>query len=244
MTQFPESVSTPDGKVKGSFSHSPSAVQEKIRRDRAAEALKAKNAEDAERERLARENRTDETAEEGEQPFSLPKLVDSSVYGKLSFEHFKEKYKSIFDQVRDKVHLTKGCVEFEVTVSGQKISLSSLTKGQQRFVNFISRGDSSTSRLPSVNDQEEFGNWFLLMAITAAGSQDIRLPRTPRISSSEFERERTDEEVTAFLANEKVQSKLNWLDDMANEVYQQLYNVATDIITATFLAVREDIVNP
>lgn len=243
MTMFPESVSTPDGKVKGSFSKSPNAVNEQIKRDRADAAVKAKELEDKERDRLASEN-TGKAEEVGEQPSTLPKFVDSAVYGRLTFDHFKEKYLTIFEQIRDKVHLTKGAVDFHTEISGQKISLSSLTKGQQRFVNYIARGDASMTRMPSLDEQEEFGRWFLLVSITAAGATDVRLPKPPRISSSEFEKESTDKAIEDYLKNEKVRSKLVWLDDLANEVYQHLFNVVTDLMTAVYLAVREDILNP
>lgn len=243
MTMFPESVSTPDGKVKGSFSKSPNAVNEQIKRDRAEAAMQAKADEEKERDKVAKESGNQE-AGEGEQPATLPKFVDSAVYGRLTFEHFRDKYLSVFEQVRDKVHLTKGYVEFTTEVGGQKISLSSLTKGQQRFVNYISRGDAAMTKMPSLDEQEEFGRWFMLMAVTTAGAKDIRLPKPPRISSSDFEKEATDKAVQEYLKNEKVQSKLNWLDDMANEVHQHLFNLTTDLLTAVFLAVREDILNP
>lgn len=242
MTMFPESVSTPDGKVKGSFSKSPAAVNEQIKRDRADAAVKAKDLEDKERDRLAKENVEKEAVEE--QPSVLPKFVDSAVFGRLTFDHFREKYLTVFEQIRDKVHLTKGAVDFNTEISGQKISLSSLTKGQQRFVNYIARGDASMSRMPSLDEQEEFGRWFLLVSITTAGAKDVRLPKPPRISSSEFEKDRTDKAIEEYLKNEKVLSKLDWLDDLANEVYQHLFNVVTDLMTAVFLAVREDILNP
>jgi len=244
MTMFPEGVSTPEGKVKGSFSKSPGAINEQIKRDRAAESVKLKASEDAEREKLARENKGGDDDAESEQPSILPKHVDSAVYGKLTFEAYREKYLSVFEQVRDKVHLTKGYVEFNTEISGQKISLSSLTKGQQRFVNYIARGDAAMTKMPSLDEQEEFGRWFLLMSITSAGAKDVRLPKPPRVSSSDFEKDKTDRTIREYLDNKQVESKLTWLDDLAQEIYQHLFNVVTDLLTAVFLAVREDILNP
>ena len=241
---FPESVSTPEGKVKGSFSQSPGNVNEQIKRDRAAEAVKAKAKEDAERSKLAAENTPGDKDGDGELPLALPKFVDSSVHGRLSFENYRKKYEAVFDQVRDKVHLTKGHVELQTEISGQKISLSSLTKGQQRFVNYIARGDASMAKMPSIDEQDEFGRWFLLMAITTTGAKDVRLPRPPRISSSAFGKDQTESDIKEYLANEQVKSKLEWLDDLSHEVYQHMFNVVTDLMTAVFLAVREDLINP
>jgi len=241
---LPESVSTPEGKVKGSFSQSPANVNEQIKRDRAAEAVKAKATEDAERNKLAADNTPGDAETDGELPLALPKFVESSVHGRLSFENYRKKYETVFDQIRDKVHLTKGYVELKIEISGQKISLSSLTKGQQRFVNFIARGDASMAKMPSVDEQDEFGRWFLLMAITSAGAKDVRLPKPPRISSSAFGKDQTEVDIKAYLADEQVKSKLEWLDDLSHEVYQHLFNVVTDLMTAVFLAVREDLLNP
>lgn len=240
---FPDGVSTPSGKMKGSFGKSPGAVNDEIKRERAEATVAAKEREEKEREKVADTNKNGESAENKATPI-LPETVDSAVYGTLKFEDFKEKYESVFDQVRDKVHLTKGYVEFETELGGQKIALSSLTKGQQRFVNFVARGDASMTKMPSLDEQEEFGRWFLLMAITKAGAKDVRLPKPPRISSSDFEKDKTEDAVKAYLEDKQVESKLTWLDDLANEVYQHLFNIVTDLMTAVFLAVREDVLNP
>lgn len=238
---LPKNVNTPEGVMKGSMA-SPSKIEQQINKDREAEAA----AHDQKTKESAESLREGESpAQEKESPFELPKLVDSVVYGRIKFEKFREHYAPVFEAVRDKVHLTAGRVTFKTTMTGgMKISLSSLSKREHRFVNYISRGESSIFKQMTTGDQEELGRWLLVLSLRQYGQSDLSVPPPPPIYTSGPLAEDLETSIKKYLKDEVVQKKLEWVDNLANEVFVYLFNAITDVFTALYLAIQEDMENP
>ncbi len=230
-----------DPKAKGSFV-SPAKVESDLSGKR-MEAAAAK--EKAERATASSDSaETDDTAKEAREAAGLPDTILSAVDNReMPFLEFRGKYKAIFDQVQDKVHLSRGCVSFKTTVArGQTVGITTLSSGQQKIVHHLSK--ATKTGLSTGVVQDEFYRWTLLFSLVEYGAQNVSVPKPPRVFSSGPLADKSEEALLEYLNNTEVVEKLERLDDISAMVHSEIVNVAIDVMTAGSLAIREDMVNP
>lgn len=241
MSGIPSTVATPEGRMKGSF-FDPKKIEETLKQDRAKNASTSSLAEN--NDPKLDKDKAEKPGAEKEEFLVLPEMVISGVHGRLTYEHFKEKYEKIFTAVKDKLHLAHGFAELATTTTGRThLVLRSLTKGQLRFVNLMSKDASyigSQQRL----DEEEFLRWALVFSLSQYGQLDVSVPKPPTLYTQGAAGEKMEAIVADFVAQEKVKGKLALLDDMPIPVYSVLVNLYVDLSTALSLAIQEDIKNP
>lgn len=219
---------------KGSFA-SREKIEEKIRQDRAE--AQSTDAEDS-----ASTESTEETAKEREEA-GLPEKVMCGAEGKeIAFDEFRVMYTPIFDAIRDKVHLSRGWVDYGTQVAGQRVRIRTLTTGEQKFVSYMSK--ATNSGFSSSVDQDEFYRWSLMFSLTDYGAQNVSVSSPPRVFSNGPLSDPSADEAEEYTKKELVSAKLKLLDDMPYAVYDRLIGVMVDVFFATQLAIREDMVNP
>jgi len=233
------------GKASAGSFQSKEKIEEQIRRDRTEQAAKA-----AQNERLKEEAESEGEEKKEDSPTAIPKKVPCAVHGKeIPFEKFRKRYEDVFDQVKDKVHLSRGCVEFSASVGGgQRIKVKTLSSGEQKFVSHMSK--ATNSGFSKAVDQDEFYRWTLIFALIQYGTQNVSVAAPPRVFSSGPFQEKSEEDVEAYLglgeieSDSKVREKLDLIDSLPQMVYNEITGIVVDVMQATSLAIQEDVVNP
>lgn len=122
----------------GSFGGSREQVEQAIAQKRASENLQ----QNVEQQAEAAEQKEKERVEE-EVNSKLPRIVDSGILGRTTFEKFKEMYKSVWDQVADKSHFLSRRVTFTTEIP-MHITVQSLTQAEQRCLELWAPNKSMT----------------------------------------------------------------------------------------------------
>lgn len=153
---------------------------------------------------------------------ALPEEVVSAV-GRLPYSKFKERYRSVYDQVFSKEYLLTGRVTHDQPLAGTTFTLRSL-KSRER------------NALAALQTQSDFVSSQYTRAALAAGLAAIGDKEYPAVK---LEVGGYD----AWAANPAVKALLEWIDEADETLVDYLMGVHMDISLAKTFALREDLKN-
>lgn len=223
MPETPKSLSI---KSPGSF----------VSKDKIVEAVQAqKTAEEINRTQTDVEKEKADAADKArieEIDRLLPKRVLSS-HGEISYETFKGIYASIWEQVKEKEHLSIGFCTFKgEALPGVIVTLRTLrTRENRAIIRWMPSVDPGGGIL---NQEADAYYRSIRLALALTNFDGNELPPLPEISPTDPD---------SWIKHPTVVQKVDWLDKLPEEVVFHLGSVLADVTNAFRLALRENLKN-
>lgn len=213
---------------KGSFV-SASEIRDKIDAQQAAVQI-AQGQTDAEKEKIAAQ----EAARLKEIDELLPKELICSV-GRMSFDTFKRRYKTIWDQVSSKDHLARGyCIFEHEAAPGVKTSYKTMRSVEMRLLSRVS--PTTPAATDPIKYADEGYQYRLVRVAMGVLEWDGRqLAPLPLPGSSD--------PVGAWLALPDVAARLKMFENLGDELLDLLLGTLNDVTNAYRLALQENLKN-
>lgn len=202
-------------------------VENAIRANQAKDQI-TRSQDDAEASRAEEE----EKKKDAEIDALLPEFLESSIFGRISYRTFKKAYESIWEQISDKTHLARGyCVHSAKPEPGLEISFRTMRSNETAYLNTLVAKAEDYGDF--VGEELKYRSARLAVAITGFGEMD--LPDLGEALSKSGLKE--------WYEVDAVQSRLEWLGKLPEELVNSMSGILTDIVVAYRLAIRENLKN-
>lgn len=217
------------GSPRGSFGASGAEIEKQVREGREAELLESQAKEVAKERVEDRKSKRDEKIDA-----KLPKQVQC-VAGVVSYDEFKQLYKSIWEQIEEKDHLLTGRITFDTKIGKTEIRLQSLKRREEQALTAYEPtpiGFKDTSPQDRAAQQIGFQSRRMVIQIVNLGEAtfpDFKL--TPETRSD-------------WESDEAVIQAMDYLLDMDPTLFEHLVTLIGDMDQAKYFALVENMKNP
>jgi hypothetical protein len=168
----------------------------------------------------------------------LPKEVGSS-FGEVSYAMFKERYETVWTQVADKMHLSRGFCIYEWEVAPDvSVMIRTLKTGEMKFLRrFTPVTDPAEDPAKYLDEDALFRNARFVIAVTRFDGQELPDVDVPKA------RILTQDIVTAWMNDTPVSDRFDWVYDIPEELGDKIAGVFVDLSIAYRFALQENLKN-
>jgi hypothetical protein len=204
--------------MAGSFGPTREMLDNQLRDAKAAEAVEKVRKE--EEDKKAREDIV-----------KLPEEVISDIFGKLTYAEFKERYKSVWEQVTDKDHLITGRIQYTTKILKTELVVQSMSRREQTAIAlFDPLFGVSTTQTSEV--KRDLGAYRVIIQTVRLG--DTVFPKVPL----------TSENRVTWAADPVVKQQYDYILDVDPIFFNYILSVLNDVDQAKQLALLENLRNP
>ena len=204
--------------MAGSFGPTREMLDNQLRDAKAAEAVEKVRKE--EEDKKAREDIV-----------KLPEEVISDIFGKLTYDEFKERYKSVWEQVTDKDHLITGRIQYTTKILKTELVVQSMSRREQTAIAlFDPLFGVSTTQTSEV--KRDLGAYRVIIQTVRLG--DTVFPKVPL----------TSENRVTWAADPVVKQQYDYILDVDPIFFNYILSVLNDVDQAKQLALLENLRNP
>lgn len=204
--------------MAGSFGPTREMLDNQLRDAKAAEAVEKVRKE--EEEKKAREDIV-----------KLPEEVISDIFGKLTYAEFKERYKSVWEQVTDKDHLITGRIQYTTKILKTELVVQSMSRREQTAIAlFDPLFGVSTTQTSEV--KRDLGAYRVIIQTVRLG--ETLFPKVPLTSENRL----------TWAADPVVKQQYDYILDIDPIFFNYILSVLNDIDQAKQLALLENLRNP
>lgn len=204
--------------MAGSFGPTREMLDNQLRDAKAAEAVEKVRKE--EEEKKAREDIV-----------KLPEEVISDIFGKLTYAEFKERYKSVWEQVTDKDHLITGRIQYTTKILKTELVVQSMSRREQTAIALFDPlfGVSTTQ---TAEIKRDLGAYRVIIQTVRLG--ETLFPKVPL----------TSENRVTWAADPVVKQQYDYILDIDPIFFNYILSVLNDVDQAKQLALLENLRNP
>lgn len=204
--------------MAGSFGPTREMLDNQLRDAKAAEAVEKVRKE--EEDKKAREDIV-----------KLPEEVISDIFGKLTYAEFKERYKSVWEQVTDKDHLITGRIQYTTKILKTELVVQSMSRREQTAIALFDPlfGVSNTQ---TAEVKRDLGAYRVIIQTVRLG--DTVFPKVPL----------TSENRVTWAADPVVKQQYDYILDVDPIFFNYILSVLNDVDQAKQLALLENLRNP
>jgi hypothetical protein len=205
-------------RMAGSFGPTREMLDNQLRDSKAVEAVEKVRKD--EEEKKAREDIV-----------KLPEEVISDIFGKLTYAEFKDRYKSVWEQVTDKDHLITGRIQYTTKILKTELVVQSMSRREQTaialFDPLFGISNTQTSEV-----KRDLGAYRVII-------QTVRLGDTifPKVTL-------TSENRTTWAADPAIKQQYDYILDIDPIFFNYILSVLNDVDQAKQLALLENLRNP
>jgi hypothetical protein len=204
--------------MAGSFGPTREMLDNQLRDAKAAEAVEKVRKE--EEDKKAREDIV-----------KLPEEIISDIFGKLTYAEFKERYKSVWEQVTDKDHLITGRIQYTTKILKTELVVQSMSRREQTAIAlFDPLFGVSTTQTSEV--KRDLGAYRVIIQTVRLG--DTVFPKVPL----------TSENRVTWAADPVVKQQYDYILDVDPIFFNYILSVLNDVDQAKQLALLENLRNP
>ena len=204
--------------MAGSFGPTREMLDNQLRDAKAAEAVEKVRKE--EEDKKAREDIV-----------KLPEEVISDIFGKLTYAEFKERYKSVWEQVTDKDHLITGRIQYTTKILKTELVVQSMSRREQTAIAlFDPLFGVSTTQTSEV--KRDLGAYRVIIQTVRLG--ETLFPKVPLTSENRL----------TWAADPVVKQQYDYILDVDPIFFNYILSVLNDVDQAKQLALLENLRNP
>ena len=204
--------------MAGSFGPTREMLDNQLRDAKAAEAVEKVRKE--EEDKKARED-----------VVKLPEEVISDIFGKLTYAEFKERYKSVWEQVTDKDHLITGRIQYTTKILKTELVVQSMSRREQTAIAlFDPLFGVSTTQTSEV--KRDLGAYRVIIQTVRLG--ETLFPKVPLTSENRL----------TWAADPVVKQQYDYILDVDPIFFNYILSVLNDVDQAKQLALLENLRNP
>jgi hypothetical protein len=168
----------------------------------------------------------------------LPKEVNAS-FGEVPFEFFKERFQTVWTQIAEKTHLTRGFCTYTFDVApGLSVTIRTLKSGEMKFLRrFTPTTDPAENPAQYMDEDSLFRNVRFVIAVTEFDGNpmpDIEIPKKRLLK---------DEDLEEWLGTKAVADRFDWVDDLPEELTDAVAGTFVDLSIAYRNALQENLKN-
>lgn len=204
--------------MAGSFGPTREMLDNQLRDAKAAEAVEKVRKE--EEDKKAREDIV-----------KLPEEIISDIFGKLTYAEFKERYKSVWEQVTDKDHLITGRIQYTTKILKTELVVQSMSRREQTAIAlFDPLFGMSTTQTSEV--KRDLGAYRVIIQTVRLG--ETLFPKVPLTSENRL----------TWAADPVVKQQYDYILDVDPIFFNYILSVLNDVDQAKQLALLENLRNP
>jgi len=168
----------------------------------------------------------------------LPSDVNAS-FGNLPFNIFKERFQTVWDQVAEKTHLSRGYCDYSFEAAPNlQVTIRSLKSGEMKFLRRFTPATNPSEDAATYMDEDTlFCNVRFAIAVSNFDGNHLPSISVPK------RRLLTKEDTDAWLDDPDVRSRLDWVDDLPEELKDFIAGVFVDLTIAYRFALQENLKN-
>ena len=231
----------------------PSKIEGEIREHRAdkqraeEDAKKKAEAEAAAAAEAEADQSPEAVAERGslrERALSERGVFSVEMNKRLLPEEFLARFKDLNDAIRDKKFLLNGYASITRKVWDVPVVIKTPTQTEYAAIQSLSEGRPNPVTGAASYNMAEQSRWMLVFMVQEWGAETFPVPKAPRTFESQRFAVDKEKALKDFVANEQVQTKLKFFEDLPMPVYERLAAMCVDVAAVMFLALRADAENP
>lgn len=164
----------------------------------------------------------------------LPKEVFCSV-GKLSFDTFRQRYKTVWEQVANKDHLARGhCVFTHEIAPSVKVIYRTLRGNEMRFLSRMAPSTSATvDRVKFSDEGYQFRLMRVILGVTEWDSRALSPLPIPTLA----------DRVEDWLVLPDVSARMKMFEGLPEELLDLMAGILSDVSNAYHYALQENLKN-
>lgn len=168
----------------------------------------------------------------------LPKEIAAS-FGDVPYDIFKERFKSIWDQIADKTHLARGyCVYAFSPLPNVTVSIRTLRSGEMKFLRRFTPSTNPTEDPARYMDEDSlFRDVRFVMAVTLFDGGELPEIPIPK------ERILSKEDIEEWMKDRQVSDRFDWVDSLPEELTGTIAGAFMDMSLAYRYGLQENLKN-
>ena len=181
-------------------------------------------------------------ADEAERIKAIDKLLPPDVsasFGELPYAIFKERYQTVWNQVSEKTHLTRGWCDYTFEAAPNlQATIRTLKSKEMKFLRrFTPTTDPAENPAAYMDEDSLFRNARFEIAVTTFAGTHRPAVEIPK------KRVHTEKDVEEWMNSKPVADRFDWVGDLPEELTDTIAGIFMDLSLAYRFALQENLKN-